>query len=217
MKEEHKHKHEEAHKVEGAPEVMEEKKVEAALSASEKEIKKLSEELAKAKEEVLLNKDKALRAMADLNNASKRLQKEKEDFVKYAAGELAQKLIPALDDFENAIKGDSKVDDNFLKGVKMIYGNLKEALEKEGLKKQEIQGKKFDPNMHEVVATEATEDLKKDGLVAEVFRPGYMFKDIVLRPAMVKVYKKIEEEIKEKEAVVEIKEEEKIEKKEEGK
>ncbi|OGF47234.1 MAG: nucleotide exchange factor GrpE [Candidatus Firestonebacteria bacterium RIFOXYC2_FULL_39_67] len=216
MKEEHKHKHEEAPKAENKPLHKEEEKVEVPLSPSEKEIKKLSEELAKAKEEALLNKDKALRAMADLNNASKRLQKEKEDFVKYAAGELAQKLIPALDDFENAIKGEAKVDENFLKGVKMIYGNLKEALEKEGLKKQETEGKKFDPNMHEVVATEPTEDAKKDGMVAEVFRPGYMFKDIVIRPAMVKVYKKTEE-VEEKETTPELKSAEKIEKKEEGK
>jgi len=128
---------------------------------------------------------------------------------------LAQKLIPALDDFENAIRGDSKVDDNFLKGVKMIYNNLKEALEKEGLKKQDIDGKKFDPNMHEVVATEATGEIKKDGLIAEVFRPGYMFKDIVIRPAMVKVYKK-EEEVKE-ETALKPSVEEKIEKKEEEK
>jgi len=78
MKEEHKHKHEEAPKVEHKSEQKEEKKVEDTSSAAEKEIKKLSEELARAKEEALLNKDKALRAMADLNNASKRLQKEKE-------------------------------------------------------------------------------------------------------------------------------------------
>ncbi|MFH1073652.1 MAG: nucleotide exchange factor GrpE [Candidatus Firestonebacteria bacterium] len=214
MKEEHKHKHEEASKVELKPELKEEKKAEETLSGPEKEIKKLSDELALVKEEAVLNKDKALRALADLNNASKRLQKEKEDFVKYAAGELLVKLIPALDDFENAIKGEVKVDENFLKGVKMIYGNLKEALEKEGLKKQDAQGKKFDPNLHEVVMTEDTLDAKKDGIITEIFRQGYMFKDIVVRPALVKVYKKTEEDVKEKESEPAV---EKIKEKEEGK
>ena len=135
MKEEHRHKHEETCNAAKKTEPGEEKKVEDNISSSEKEIKKLSEELAKAKEEALLSKDKALRAMADLNNAAKRQKKEKEDFVKYAAGELAVKIIPALDDFEQALKGEIKVDENFSKGVMMIYNNLKEALEKEGLKK----------------------------------------------------------------------------------
>lgn len=218
MKEEHRHKHEETCNAAKKTEPGEEKKVEDNISSSEKEIKKLSEELAKAKEEALLSKDKALRAMADLNNAAKRQKKEKEDFVKYAAGELAVKIIPALDDFEQALKGEIKVDENFSKGVMMIYNNLKEALEKEGLKKQETKTVRFDPNLHEVVATEGTEDAEQDGVIAEVFRPGYMFKDIVLRPAMVKVYKKAPEEAVEKEAEpASAAAADKIEEKEEGK
>jgi len=200
MKEEHKHKqYDEASKQEVKTAAKEEKKTEEPLAVLEKEIKTLSVELARAKEEALLQKDKALRAMAELNNASKRQMKERGEYIKYAAGELALKIIPVLDDFENATRGEVKADENFLQGVKMIYGNLKETLEKEGLQKQDATGKKFDPNLYEAVATEATGEPEKDGVIAEILRPGYMFKDIVLRPAMVKIYKQTEEENKEKE------------------
>ena len=222
MKEEHKHKHEvspvpegeqkpEAKKEEPAFEKEDkrsEKELKEVLKKSEGELKRLFEELAKVRHEALENKDKALRAMADQNNAAKRQQKEKEEFIKYASGEISRRLLPVLDDFENAVKGEVKADANFIKGVKMIQGNLKEILEKEGLRKQETVGKAFDPNLHEVVATEPTEDQKQEGVVAEEFRPGYMFKDLVLRPAMVKVFKKNEEKAKE-EAVVKIDEKEK--------
>ena len=218
MKEEHKHKHDvpPAADVKDEPKAAEntpqkedkrtDRELREELKKAENEVKRLTGELENIRTEAHANKDRALRAMAEQNNAAKRQQKEKEEFIKYASGEIAGKLLPVLDDFENAVKGEAKVDANFIKGVKMIQGNLKEILEKEGLKKQEAVGKAFDPNLHEVVATEPTEDPKADGVVAEEFRPGYMFKDLVLRPAMVKVFKKTETT----EAV------EKIEKKEEG-
>lgn len=153
--------------------------------------------------------------MAEQSNASKRQQKEKEEFIKYASAEIARKLLPVLDDFENALKGSINTEDNFVKGVKMIYGNLKEVLEKEGLKKQDTAGRVFDPHLHEVVATEPTGDAKKENVVAVEFRPGYMFKEFVLRPAMVKVFKKTDEEIKEEKPKEDKAADQKIEEKEE--
>ena len=196
MKEEHKHKEVEPKR---AAEEHKKKEAEAREPETESEmpkseIEKLKAEVEKARKEASENKDQALRAMAELNNATKRLFKEKEDFIKYSSGELAKKLIPMLDDFENALKVGNKTDENFVEGIKLIQRNMKEVFEKEGLVKQEAVGKKFDPNLHEVVATAHTENEKQEGIIAEELRSGYMFKDIVLRPAMVKIYKKMEPE-----------------------
>ncbi|GEM_PF-705404 len=213
MKEEHKHKNEagadsgfeEKQEIKTGENILlkeenlSEKELREALKNAREENKHLAGELARSKAASHENKDKALRALAEQNNAAKRQQKEKEEFIKYASGEVVRKIIPVLDDFESALKEKVSAQDNFFKGVKLIYGNLKETLEKEGLKKQETVGRVFDPNLHEVVATEPTEDLKKENVVAEEFRPGYMFKEFVLRPAMVKVFKKTEEDKKAKE------------------
>lgn len=183
----------------------EEQKKEAEVKAEEKKEEKKEEqpvdELTKFKNEADEYKDKYLRALADLNNIARRGLKEKEDYVKYATSVLIVKILPVLDSFDNALKVEqAKADKGFLSGIKMIHNNLRDVLEKEGLKRQQTAGQKFNPLEHEVVSTVETEESKKDGIIMEEMRSGYTFKDIVIRPAMVKIAKMKEAgEVKESE------------------
>ena len=157
--------------------------------------KKEPGELEKLKMEAADYKDKYLRALAELNNTHKRVSKEKEDFAKYAASGVVNRLLPILDNFEMAVKAAPEgLDKGFISGVVMIKNNLYETLKREGLEKIDSNGKKFDPLRHEVVGTVETDDDKMDGVIAEELRTGYSFKGITLRPAMVKISKKKHEE-----------------------
>ena len=126
---------------------------------------------------------------------AKKLKKEKEDFAKYAASGMVNKLLPILDNFDMAVKAVPEgMDKNFVSGVVMIKNNLFETLKREGLEKIVSSGQKFDPLRHEVVGTVETNDEKLDGHIAEELRTGYAFKGITIRPAMVKISKKKHEE-----------------------
>ena len=147
-------------------------------------------ELEKWKQEAADYKDKYLRALAELNNTHKRAAKDKEDFAKYAASGLVNRLLPILDNFDMAVKAvPGGLDNSFVSGILMIKNNLFETLKREGLEKIVSAGQKFDPLKHEVVGTVDTEDEKLDGVIAEELRTGYSFKGITLRPAMVKIAK----------------------------
>ncbi len=188
MKDEHKHNKEERNK-EQSPE---NGKVPAAEKQGEKNE---GDELEKWKLEAADYKDKYLRALAELNNTHKRTSKEKEDFAKYAASGMVNKLLPILDNFDMAVKAVPEgMDKNFVSGVVMIKNNLFETLKREGLEKIVSSGQKFDPLRHEVVGTVETNDEKLDGHIAEELRTGYAFKGITIRPAMVKISIKKHEE-----------------------
>ena len=120
----------------------------------------------------------------------KRKEEETSNLLKYANEDLVSELLPVIDNFERAIKMDN--DDlsdevsKFLEGFKMIYGNLINILNKLDVKEIEASGIEFDPNYHQAVLTEKDES-KPSGVVLEVLQKGYMYKDKVIRPAMVKV------------------------------
>jgi molecular chaperone GrpE len=189
-------------------EKMEKEEKEEKEEKIEKEDGKDIDELTKLRNEVSEYKDKYLRTLAEIENLNKRLSKEKEDFIKYASSALIAKIIPVLDDFEIALKiNDKKIDKNFLEGIKLIYNNLKEILEEEGLKRQQTVGMRFNPNEHEVVSISETDKDEEDGIIIEELRSGFYFKDIVIRPAMVKIAKK--KEVDRVEKVKEVEEEKK--------
>ncbi len=162
-----------------------------------KEIKQENIELTKQEVEEMNKKvteaeEKALRAQAELINYRKRKDEETEKRLKYANEDLILEILPVLDNFERAIKMD---DDNledevsqFLQGIKMVYAGLTKALEKYGVKEIEALGKEFNANYHQAVMTESIDDKEKD-IILEVYQKGYMLKDKLLRPAMVKVNK----------------------------
>lgn len=110
-----------------------------------------------------------------------------ERLLKFANEDLIMELLPIIDNFERAIKLESS-DNNLMDGVKMIHKSLLTALEKYGVKEIECIDKKFDPMYHQAVMTEEN-DQKDQDVILEVLQKGYMLKDKVIRPSMVKVNK----------------------------
>jgi molecular chaperone GrpE len=132
--------------------------------------------------------NRMLRALADMENMRRRFRKEQEDLAKYASLKVIEALLPALDNFERALTADKETltVESLLKGVEMVYRQIQQVFEQEGLALIEAQGKPFDPNVHQAVMKVEDSNFAS-GTVVEVLQKGYMFKDRVLRPAMVKV------------------------------
>ena len=129
--------------------------------------------------------DRLLRTRAEYENARRRAERDRLDFLQFAAMDLVRSVLPVLDDFERALKTET-TDQNYAKGVELIYQRLLETLKKAGLEPIDAQGKTFDPNFHEAVQRVSTEEAE-DQTVLEEFQKGYNFKGKLLRPAWVKV------------------------------
>lgn len=125
-----------------------------------------------------------LRLMADFQNYKKRVEKEKRDLYSYANEKIMNDLLTVMDNFERALEHDA--DENFKEGIEMIFKQLSDALEKDGLAEIPALGEEFDPNVHSAVMTEETEDYES-GKVSGVMQKGYTLNGKVIRPAMVKV------------------------------
>lgn len=190
--EEHKHPHEEHHHDHHEHPKKHEKhhdhhdkpgKEKKIVHDLEERMKKLEVSLKEAEE-------KAMREKAEAINYRKRKDDEVARMMKYASEDLIKEILPIVDSFERAIDMD---DDNledevskFLAGFKMIYCNFVNILEKYEVKEIEAMGKEFDANFHQAVLTEPRVGVEP-GIVIEVLQKGYMYKDKVLRPSMVKV------------------------------
>jgi molecular chaperone GrpE len=129
-----------------------------------------------------------LRAQADFDNFRRRSRQEKEEFAKYASSKLIEQLLPVVDNFDRALASskDSKDFESLAKGVDMIWRQMNQVLEQEGLKTMETVGKAFDPELHQAIMQVESEEFG-EGIVVEEVQKGYILKDKVLRPAMVKV------------------------------
>jgi molecular chaperone GrpE len=129
---------------------------------------------------------------ADFDNYRKRSLREKEEWVKYAAQNLIEKLLPVMDNLDRAVESVEVQSDetrNILEGVRMIQRQMFEVLQKEGLSEIEALNEFFDPVCHEAVMQTPAEDGQQDNQIVEVLRKGYRYHDRVLRAAMVKVAK----------------------------
>lgn len=155
-----------------------------------KKVKKLEEEIDKLKEENKKLKDQYVRTLADTENFKKRIDEERIRDRKYGSQRLLEKLIVSLDIFDKAVN--MKTDDpnlnNFLIGFQMINNNINQVLEEEGVKKIKAIDK-FDPRYHDAIETDYDET-KEEGAILMVIKDGYMYKDRVLSPSLVKVNKK---------------------------
>ena len=151
--------------------------------AAQKENDK-SEEAAK-KESEEDSDTRYMRLMADFQNYKKRVEKEKKDLYSYANEKLVTELLDVLDNFERALEQETS-DENFKKGMEMIFKQLSNVLEKSGLAEIAALGEDFDPNVHNAVMTEETEDYES-GKVSGVMQKGYTLNGKVIRPSMVKV------------------------------
>lgn len=157
-------------------------KKEEAKKETQKEETKEQKQQKKEKELI----DTLQRLQAEFENYKKRVDKEKAEFCLYAKADIIRKILPFIDTFEIALKNKDKKED-FVKGMEMIHAEMTAMLNKEGVRKIDAVGKKFDPHLHEVLMTEKSD--KEDDIIIEEFQKGYMLCDRVLRHSKVKVAK----------------------------
>jgi len=150
----------------------------------------IAADLDKARAEAESYLDDLRRLQADFDNYRKRTLREQTARAAAASQALVARLLPVLDNFELAVSSAerSRDFDRMLKGVEMVFGELREVLEAEGLVRIEAEGKPFDPERHEAVIAVEEEDTEP-GMVVDIVRAGYELRGKVLRPAMVKVAK----------------------------
>lgn len=170
----------------GEAEVDLEREIEAAdPDETQQELQKLVEERDAALEEKQELLEKFQRAQAEFENIRKRQQREREEIREYAAMEAIEALLPIVDDFERALDAEG-VDPDYKKGLELIHNRIKDVFERFGLKAIDGSGE-FDPDLHQAVDRAPAESDEDDQQILEVYRAGYMFKDRLLRAAMVKV------------------------------
>ena len=145
------------------------------------------DELLSMKEQVEASENKYLKLYAEFENFKRRNRQEAELNSKYKDQKFAENLLPVIDNLERALAIEG-TDESFIalnKGVEMVYKNLVETLEKHDIKAIEALNQPFDPNFHQAVMTEASDS--ESDIVIEEFQKGYILKDRVIRPTMVKV------------------------------
>ena len=146
----------------------------------ESETERLNKEIEKLKNDYA-------RAYADTENLRKRLNAEAEQARKYRIQSFAREILPVIDNLERALATEvHESDESFKKGIEMTYNQLISALKNEGVEEIDCLNKPFDPNLEQAIMQEKKEDTEA-GTVIEVLQKGYMYKDRVLRTAMVKV------------------------------
>ena len=167
-------KEEELVEDDGLIEENEELEVEDTLTQKDKEINEL--------------KDQLLRLQADFMNFRRRADKEKESAISYGLECFACDILPSIDNFQRALDSEEEKENSFYKGVQMIYEELVKKLSNNGIEEIKALGEDFDPNFHNAVFMEESDEYE-EGKVTEVLQTGYILKDKVIRPTMVKVSK----------------------------
>ena len=154
----------------------------------EERLKELEAELAETKE-------RYLRLYAEFENYKKRVQKDKEELLKYGTEPLMQELLTILDNLEMAIHhaGKDVTVESLLQGVELTLKEFRKVLNKYGISEIEALGKPFDPAYHHAMSQVERNDID-DKTVVEEYRKGYLFKDRVIRPSLVAVSKKVKKE-----------------------
>lgn len=159
-------------------EVVEEEFVSAA------DYEALQTELEKAKAEVQSKQDELLRALAEFSNYKKRIERDQLLTQQMMKGDIVKRFLPILDDMLRALE--NAPDDPWVEGIQLIYRKLEMILEAEGVTRMDAEGKEFDPNFHEAILQEESDE-HESGTVIEVLQPGYLLGERVVRPAMVRV------------------------------
>jgi len=164
----------------------EDETIECELQPAEmqEKIERLEEQVDSLEEENQKYLNKLKRSQADFANYRRRTREEKSDLaIKYKV-EIIEQILPVLDNFERALASGCD-DDGFSQGVEMIYRQLWTVLKQEGVKEITAVGEEFDHKYHEAV--EKVESEEEEGTVIEEVQKGYLYENVVVRPAMVKV------------------------------
>ncbi|MBN2366413.1 MAG: nucleotide exchange factor GrpE [Calditrichaeota bacterium] len=165
---------------------------EKSENSSEHQDKKTSregrklEELKKKYEDV---NEQFLRLRAEFANYKKRVDRDQIDFAEYIKGEVIKKFLPVIDDFEHMIKNSKGESANIpvLEGAQIIYNKFIAVLKELGVSKMDVLNQEFDPQLHEAMMMQPTENEDQNGKVIEVFQEGYVINNRLLRPAKVVV------------------------------
>jgi molecular chaperone GrpE len=147
-------------------------------------------ELEKVKAERAAYLDRAARIQAEFENYRKRSAREQQDFREYAVADAIKSLLPILDSLDRATKTKAVSLDDFRSGIELIDKQFHDALAKLGVEPVEAEGQEFDPNFHQAVQMVETNDVQDNHVIDELQR-GYKLKDRLLRPAMVRVARKL--------------------------
>lgn len=160
----------------------------AAPQVTDERIKELEEALAAKALEATNNWDKYLRERADLENYRKRVQKEKEEILKYGNESFIVEILPALDNLERAVSHATEESlSAVIEGVKLTSSMILSALKKFGVTQLEAPaGTPFDPAFHQAMGQVESADQQPNTVVSE-YQKGYLLNDRLIRPAMVTV------------------------------
>ena len=149
----------------------------------------------KLQEEISSLKEDKIRVLAEMENLRKRFDREKIDSIKYGSVNFARDILSPGDNLERALSAINQEEDhpqsirNLIEGLKMVQKELSSALEKNGISKINSINEKFDPNLHQAMMEVERDDIE-EGIVVQEIQTGYMMHDRLLRPAMVGVSKK---------------------------
>jgi molecular chaperone GrpE len=155
----------------------------AGVASQEDELEKL-----RAERDNLF--DRLARLQAEFDNYRKRSARENAEFRDFAVADAARTLLPVIDNFSLALKNASAKPEDLRKGVELIHKQLQDVLQKLNVERIPAQGQPFDPNVHEAIEVVESNDVP-DHHVLEELQPGYRIKGRLLRPAMVRVAKKV--------------------------
>lgn len=148
-------------------------------------IAKLNQDLEEQKKVADEYIDSLKRNMAEFDNYKKRMSKEKESLYTTILSDVISNLLPVIDNFEKAKDAECS-DETYKTGISMIYNQLIDILNKQGVEKIPDLGETFDPEVHEAVMS-VLDEMKGEKEIVEVFRTGYRMKDKVVRHSLVKV------------------------------
>jgi molecular chaperone GrpE len=162
--------------------------VSAASTPTPEEIASLREQLEVKEREASENLNRYLRERAELENFKKRTQREREDAIRYANEGLIRDLVPIIDNLERAVAhAKTGVDGSpLIEGVDMVLKGLVDVFTRHGVVQVTAVGEVFDPTKHEAMA-QVESDQHKANTVVEEFNKGYLYRDRLLRPALVSV------------------------------
>ncbi|MGO1656180.1 MAG: nucleotide exchange factor GrpE, partial [Lactobacillus delbrueckii] len=162
---------------------------EEAAKLADVELDQLKAEVAALTQKNKDLEDKYLRSQAEIQNAQRRYSKERADLVKYESQRLGKDILSSVDNLERAlqVKADDEASRQLKKGIEMTLEGLVRALKDNGIEEIKADGEKFDPTLHQAVQSVPAENDDQKGHVVQVLQKGYVYKDRVLRPAMVVV------------------------------
>ena len=182
MTDKKKHKHEEVYEPQPTAESM---PVDGEQVNVDAEREALQVQLAEAESKVSEYKDGWARSQAEFQNYKKRIERDNELTYASMKGDIDKKVLPALDDLERALQN-RPADDAWASGIELIARKLQNILESEGVKRIDAKGAAFDPNFHEAITHEPSDEVES-GYVIDVVQNGYTLGERVIRPALVRV------------------------------